>query len=94
MLESYGKIVGFIIFHIEIWNAGNVGFIDELVIDKKFQGKGYGKILMNFAEKYTKKRRAKSYGLWTNRRSKAFKIYEKLGYNELKETVFMVKKAK
>ena len=94
VLNEGKKLIGFIIFHIDIWDKGTVGYMDELVIDKRFQGKGYGRIFMKFAEDYTKKKGVKSYELMTDRKAKAFSIYKKLGYKELKDTVHMSKKAK
>jgi glucosamine-phosphate N-acetyltransferase len=43
--EINEKIVGFCSLTIKnnLWQAGNLGHVDELVIDKVFRGKGYGK---------------------------------------------------
>ena len=46
------KVEGFIIGQEIIWDWGTLGMVDEFVVSKKFQNKGYGKALLNHIEKY------------------------------------------
>ena len=43
------KIIGFCSLTIKnnLWQAGNLGHVDELVIDKSCRGKGYGKTMID-----------------------------------------------
>ena len=85
------SIIGFIICHEVIWDYGNQGFLDELAVIKKFQGKGYGKMLFKYAERYFKKKEIKNIALMANTKSKAYKMYKKWGYKE-EDYVSMEKK--
>jgi len=82
VIKEKNQLVAFIIIHEYIWDKGNQGFIDEIVVSSKHQGKGYGKMLMNFAENYFKEKGIKVISLMSNTKSKAFKIYQKLNYKE------------
>jgi ribosomal protein S18 acetylase RimI-like enzyme len=75
VLDFDGKIIGFTIFHFYNWYGGIRGFIDEVVVSSEFQGKGYGKKLMNFAERYIKSKKATEISLLASPKAKAFKIY-------------------
>jgi ribosomal protein S18 acetylase RimI-like enzyme len=86
------KIVGFIIFKRIIWDDGKHLFIDEVVVSKKFQGKGIGKVLMSKAEKESKG--CVLVELWTYKEAEACNFYKKLGYKEIKDGVMMHKKIK
>ncbi len=76
------KLVGFVIFHEYMWDRGEQGEIDEIVVDSNFQGRGYGTKLMFFVEDYFKKKGIKILSFMSNPKSKAFKFYNKLGYKE------------
>ena len=82
VLEINNKIQGFIIITFYIWHTGLRGYLHELVVAKEFQRRGYGRKLMEFAEKYFKKKGANEASLMTSPKSKAFKIYKKLNYKE------------
>lgn len=86
------EIIGFIMFRIYEDDSGKEIYIKELVVGSKFQGKGYGKALMLFVESYGKKRDVKKMSLSSNKKSKAFKIYKRLGWKEDKVFVYMNKK--
>jgi ribosomal protein S18 acetylase RimI-like enzyme len=80
VLEINNQVQGIIIITFYIWHTGLRGFIDEVVVASEFQGEGYGKKLMEFAENYFKKKGAKEVSLMTSPKAKAFKIYKKLNY--------------
>lgn len=82
VLEVNKKIAGFITLNSYLWHTGLRGFIHEIVISSEFQGRGYGKNLLNFAERHFKKKGAKEIQLISSPKSKAFKIYKKLNYME------------
>lgn len=90
--EEEKQVVGFVIINTYIWCDELRGFIDEIVVDNKFQGRGIGKSLMKFSEDYFKKKGAKRYSLMSAKKSKAFKFYIKLGLKEQKDYVYMEKK--
>jgi ribosomal protein S18 acetylase RimI-like enzyme len=92
LLEIDKKIIGFIVITTYLWDKGTRGYIDEIVIDSKFQGKGYGKKLMEFVEDYFRKKGIKEVTLMSSTKSKAFNIYKKLKYKEEKDFVSMRKK--
>lgn len=79
--ESDGGIEGFIIISTYLWYTGNEGFIDEFIVSKKMHGKGIGTILLKKAEKYLRKKGVKEIALYTHRKAKAARFYEKRGYN-------------
>ena len=62
---SSGEFLGFVLIdesgipavmfgHAKTWWTGNSLFIDELFVLPKKQGLGYGKMLMQYAERYCK----------------------------------------
>ncbi len=94
VLETNKKIQGFIIISFDMWHTGLRGYIDEIIVSFKYQGKGHGKELMRFAENYFKRKGAGEVSLRSSKKSRAFKIYKKLDYKEEKEFVSMYKKLK
>ncbi len=75
-------IVGFIIFSTYEWTKGIEGFIDQIVVSNKFQGRGIGRKLMKLAENYFKKMKIKEIVLYTDRRALSAKFYENIGYKQ------------
>lgn len=88
------EVAGFIAFQSYIGAKGKNLFVKEFVVSAKFQGKGFGKALLKFTEEYAKKRKLKMVSLMSNTESKAFKIYNKLGWKVNKKFVYMFKKIK
>ena len=94
--EDRKKLVGFVTFNLEKrdlwWKVKKVGYIDLIVIDKKYCGKGISKLSLNkvyqiFKEKkldYIKlsvqKDNPKAHKIWTKQGFKDFKIdmYKKI----------------
>ncbi|MEK6848069.1 MAG: GNAT family N-acetyltransferase [Nanoarchaeota archaeon] len=74
------KIVGFIIFEVFQEDKGEVGFISEIVVSKRFQCLGIGKKLMNATEKYLIKKNIKKIKLIANKKAKAIGFYKKINY--------------
>ena len=92
VLEEKKKIIGFIIGKIFLWERVKKGFGDELVIDKKFRNKGYGKLLINYMISYFKKKGVSSVEGIAVKGSKAFEIYKRMGMKEVKNFVLINKK--
>jgi len=86
------KIVGIIVFKEEQFWEGPVILIEDLAVDEKFKKQGIGKDLVNFAEAYAKKKKAKFIGFITHKKASAVKFYQKFGYKLKKSTVIMKKK--
>lgn len=82
VLSEKEKIAGFIIGQIELWDTGNQGYIAEFVVSSDYQGKGYGKKLMNHFQDCLKKKGVEEIQLMSSLESEAFKIYEKLGFKK------------
>ena len=75
-----GKIAGFIIS--KIIAGGKKGYIEELRISSKYQGKGIGTNLMEFVEKMYRKKGVKNLGVTANQKARAVHFYKKLGYKQ------------
>jgi len=93
VLEVEKEIVGFLIGTSYLWHDGTRGMIDEVVVSSKFQGKGYGTKLIKHFEKFLKKKGVKNISLFSFTKSKAFKLYKKLGFKK-EDFVSMIKKLK
>ena len=77
------EIMGFCSLTIKnnLWQAGNLGHIDELVIDKKFRGQGYGKEMTKTMTKIAKELKCKRIELDSAfHRREAHEFYKTLGY--------------
>jgi ribosomal protein S18 acetylase RimI-like enzyme len=77
------KVIGFVSAHA-FWEdifEGEMGEIHELAVDKRFQGKGVGKILLQKAIAYIKEGGQKRVGLWVGvENEKARNFYQKMGF--------------
>lgn len=94
VLEIEKIVEGFIIGRITLEDYGNQGYVSELIVSNKSQGKGYGKSLIKKFEQYSEKNKARKIGLMANQKAKAFKIYKKLGFKKLGDFAYMSKKIK
>ena len=81
VIECDNKIIGYASYKIKEKNSNKLLWIDELVIDDDFQGKGFGKIIINKLEDLSKKEDCKSieFFCWEFNK-KAQEIYKYLGY--------------
>jgi len=85
------KIIGFILVGISSSNK-KIAYIDELWVTENYQRKGIGKSLLEFIEKYHKKKGVDKIRFTSYRKSKASGFYKKLNYEESKECILMEKK--
>ncbi|MBW2996015.1 GNAT family N-acetyltransferase [Candidatus Woesearchaeota archaeon] len=80
--EMDKKIIGFIAFYLYTDHLAPGGFIIDIAVTSSYQGKGIGKALISNAESFLNKKKAKTIILESDMRSKAYKIYQKKGYNK------------
>ena len=81
--EVDGEAAGFVACDAT-WHSffdEDVGEIHEIVVARKYKGKGIGKKLMEVAENYLKSKGHRKIELWVGERNHAARrFYEKLGY--------------
>jgi ribosomal protein S18 acetylase RimI-like enzyme len=81
VLRENDKVAGFTAYHMEGSQQGRLLF---LAVDRDFRGKGYGKILAQYALKDLAKMGAQHFALWTRTDNfPAQKIYKELGFVEV-----------
>ena len=81
--ESEGKVVGATTLLIEskfIHNGGMVGHIEDVVVDKNYQGKGIGEMIVKYLLEYAKNRGCYKTILDCTDEIKPF--YEKIGFKK------------
>lgn len=93
VMEMEKEVVGFIMGNFYTWDDGIRGFVNEFVISSKFQGKSYGSKLFRHFENFVRKKGSKKISLFSSTKSKAFKMYKKLGFKK-EDLVSMVKTIK
>jgi len=77
------EVVGFCTLTIKnnLWVSGNLGHIDELIVDKKLRGQGVGRTLMDKITEAAKKHNCKRIELDTAfHRKEAHQFYQNQGY--------------
>ena len=77
------EIIGFCSLTIKsnLWQAGNIGHIDELVIDKEYRGNGFGKRMIESITEIAQDLKCKRIELDTAfHRKESHKFYESIGY--------------
>lgn len=65
--------------------------LEEIIVDKKYRGKGYGKILIDYAITYSKKLKAKELWLETSKENKAQGLYKKKMKKDDNSVIFKIK---
>jgi ribosomal protein S18 acetylase RimI-like enzyme/catechol 2,3-dioxygenase-like lactoylglutathione lyase family enzyme len=79
-LENKGNIIG----SVRAYQENNTCYIGRLIVDKNYQNKGLGKLLLNAIEKEFVA--TPRYELFTGAKSiKNLHLYHKMGYREFKE---------
>jgi ribosomal protein S18 acetylase RimI-like enzyme len=77
----YNELVGFLSAYIKKVPGGKVGYLDNLFVSKKYQGRGYSKSLRNFFFSILKKKNIKHCQLNVlHKNIKAVEIYKKWGF--------------
>ena len=85
------KIVGFVVINPSFMCPGEIAFGEEIAIKKDFQGKGIGTLVIKNIMEIYKKRGYKSFMLIASKKSRAIKIYKKLGIKKSKGEILMEK---
>lgn len=64
-------------------NLNSLGFLENIIVNKKYRGKGYGKKMLNHVESFAKAKNCNSTAfISSGHRIEAHKFYDKLGYNK------------
>ncbi|MBU0467397.1 MAG: GNAT family N-acetyltransferase [Nanoarchaeota archaeon] len=82
VVEKDKEIIGCLNATIDRRGKSNIGVIHNLVITKKFRGKGYGDALVKYVKNYLKKQgceRARTFVFLNNKKAKKF--WTKRGFN-------------
>ncbi len=80
-IKQEGKLVAILSGYIKPVPNTDVGYIDNLFVSKKFQGKGYSTILKNHFFKWLKGKSIKYCQLNVYEKNPAKNIYEKWGFS-------------
>lgn len=81
VLENKSKIIGY----ITLKNKNKIGEIGLLAVIKKFQNKGYGRLLVQYALKWAKKSKYKKVFLDVREDNlKAIKLYQRFRFKIIK----------
>lgn len=76
------KTIGLLLAGGFFWYDGMHCYIDELVLKRKYQGKGVGTTALKAFEKFLKERGSIAIELLSMKGSRAMKIWKKQGYKE------------
>jgi aminoglycoside 6'-N-acetyltransferase I len=85
------EIVGAMFAHRKTWWTNDEIFVDELFIKPDKQRRGYGRMLMEQAEKLSRELGLGGVTLLTDRYHPAKSFYEKNGYTAADHVIFMYK---
>ncbi|MFA5406512.1 MAG: GNAT family N-acetyltransferase [Candidatus Nanoarchaeia archaeon] len=91
VLVINNEIIGFILSSLSYWSNGPQAVMEELVVDKKHQGKGNGKQLVAHLEEKLRREGIKSIMLWTKRTAPAHAFHQKNGYADANDLTVMFK---
>ena len=94
VIEVNKKIAEFAIGHLYIYYDGIHAYLDEIAIDERHQGKGFGKKLIAVFEDYCKINNAVQINLMASKKANAFNIYKKLNYKEDEDFLQLFKRLK
>ena len=77
VIEENGEVIAFILLSISFWGRGKQAIIEEIVVDPKFQGKGFGKQLMEYSIEYFNSLGVTSIMLWVKNNERLLNFYKK-----------------
>jgi GNAT superfamily N-acetyltransferase len=84
-LDYSGELIGFCAYAIvnNLWQAGYISYMYAMIVDEKFRGKGFGKMLIMESIKDAKAKGIKRMELDSGfHREKAHEFYIKLGFEK------------
>ena len=90
-IKANNKVIGFIVINPTFMCPGDVAFGEEFAIKEEFQNKGIGTWTLNEIFRIYKKKGFKTFMGIANKKSKAFKLYKKLGILESKNNTLIEK---
>ncbi|MBP3569931.1 MAG: GNAT family N-acetyltransferase [Lachnospiraceae bacterium] len=91
VLEENGEILGGIFAHEKVWWNNSEVFIEEMFVKPELQRKGYGSMLLNRVEEYSKEKRLAGITLSTNKYAPAPLFYRKNGFRDNEYVILMYK---
>jgi len=89
VLYDDNDVAGAVFGHTKTWWTGRQLMIDELFISSEKQRKGYGKMLLDYCDRYAADNQLSSIVLMTNKYMPSFGFYDKNGYTTAGQYVFM-----
>jgi ribosomal protein S18 acetylase RimI-like enzyme len=90
-----GLVVGYLILKVDmdIENAGVKAEVTDFYVRQKFRGRGLGKKLLNAANVFSKKKRAKTLRVIMDENpSRAQRLYKSFGFRKMKEGATVLEK--
>jgi ribosomal protein S18 acetylase RimI-like enzyme len=88
------ELVGFAVINPNFMCPGEIAFGEEIAIKEKFQGKGIGTDAINKLMKIYAEKGYESFMIIASKKSRAIKLYRKLGINDSNEGILMEKSLK
>jgi aminoglycoside 6'-N-acetyltransferase I len=85
------ELIGALFAHKKTWWTNDELFVDELFVQPRMQGRGFGKALLSHAENHARSLGLGGLTLLTNRYLPAKAFYVKEGYTQADHVVFMYK---
>lgn len=85
VIENNGSVIGFVSLHFQdlLHHEGRVAEIQELCVDEKFTGKGFGKLLADHAISEARKSNCEIIELSaSNKRVDAHRFYDREGWEK------------
>jgi len=90
-INDQGKYTGMITVGFYISPTGKKSWIEDVLVDEVYRGKGIGKFLVGFAINFAKEQKATTLMLTSNpTRINANKLYQKLGFQQKETNVYLM----
>ena len=86
-IEDNKRIIGVVNFCVEQYWEGSVIIIEDLAVKEEFKKQGISKYLMDFVEDFARKNNIGAIYFSTNKKSKAVRFYQKIGYKIKKDII-------
>lgn len=94
VIEEAGEVVGAVYAREKVWWNNCEVYVEELFVHPAYQGKGYGKALVQQIENYVHKKGLAGITLSTNRFAPAADFYRSLGFTSCDHVLYMAKEMK
>lgn len=93
-IKSNANLVGFCVVNPNFMCPGEIAFGEEIAVKQEFQGKGIGTFVIKKLINIYKKKGYESFMIIASKKSKAPKLYKRLGIVNSKEGILMEKELK